>query len=397
MAESMRSVLLLAGLLGMLGCQPRKPPAPPPPPARLTLVAVGDILMHQDVKRAAQENLIGFRGLWADVQPIFDQADVVFGNLESPIAPTTGHPGQPFVFNAPWDAPFAFKASGFEVLSTANNHAFDQGSKGVLETLEHLDRLGLTSVGTGRNRAQAEAPRILERKGIRIAFLAYTDLFNTDLNRDPNDPWVGRLDLAKAVTAVRSARDQADAVVVSLHWGIEYEHQPRSRQRLLAAQLIAAGADLLLGHHPHVLQPLEWIESGGRRGAVTFSLGNFISNQDRIYDPNTMPVSAGDDRDSAALIATFSKTSDGTVLESLRMEPLWTENNWVRFASGLEGRREIRVVRAQAVGGLLGLRREHIKKTLYPPTLDYLSTLGAGLASPRMMPSTSPQTAANPI
>ena len=397
MAESMHRVLLLAGLLGMLGCHPRKPPAPPPPVARLTLVAVGDILMHQDVKRAAQENLIGFRGLWTDVQPIFDQADVVFGNLESPIAPITGLPGQPFVFNAPWDLPFAFKGSGFEVLATANNHAFDQGSRGVIETLERLDQLGLTAVGTGRSHAQAEMPRILERRGIRIAFLAYTDLLNTDLNRDPNGPWVGRLDPDKAVAAVRSARNLADAVVVSLHWGIEYEHQPSSRQRLLAEQLIAAGADLLLGHHPHVLQPLEWIESGGRRGAVIFSLGNFISNQDRIYDPDTMPVSAGDDRDTAALIATFCKTHDGTVLESLRMEPLWTENNWIRFASGLEGRREIRVVRVQGEDGLLGLRRDHIKRTLFPKGPDYLSTWGAGLASPRMMPNTNPQTAANPI
>jgi len=353
--------------------------------------------MHQDVKRAARENGNGFKGLWTDVQPLFDQADLVFGNLETPIAPSTGRPGQPFVFNAPQDLPFELKASGFQVLSTANNHAFDQGAKGALETLDRLTALGLTPLGSGRDRAQAEAPRIFERKGLRIAFLAYTDLFNTDLNGAENAPWVGRLDLEPAVAAVRLARSQADIVVVSLHWGNEYEHLPRPRQRDVASRLIGAGADLLLGHHPHVLQPLEWIEAEGRRGAVIFSLGNFISNQDRIYNPHTMPEGAGDNRDSTALVATFRKGIGPVELESLHMEPLWTQNNWVQFTSGKAWRREIQVVRAQPDGGVLGLRRNRIELTLSAHLPKVQPALGAGLAKPRMIPSTSPQTAANPI
>ncbi|MCE1228071.1 MAG: CapA family protein, partial [Firmicutes bacterium] len=290
-------------------------------------------------------------------------ADLVFGNLESPIAPTTGRPGQPFVFNAPEDLPYALKASGFAVLATANNHAFDQGPKGTVETLERLERLGLTAIGSGRNRQEAHQARIFERKGLRIAFLAYTDLFNANLNGDPQRPWVAPLDDA-AIEAVRAAKAQADLVVVSLHWGIEYEHRPRPRQREMAAKLVAAGADLLLGHHPHVLQPLEWIESGGRRGAAIFSLGNFISNQDRTYAPGLMPVASGDSRDGAALVAMLRKDAQGAAVESVRVEPLWTHNNWRDYTTGQTRQRDIRVLRATDEDSVKILRRRRAEEIL---------------------------------
>ena len=353
-------------LIGLAGCRTRKPEAPPPPqPVRVTLVAVGDLLMHQDVKRAAQENAGGFQSLWGDLKPLFQQADLVFGNLETPIAPTSGVPGRPFVFNAPAELPDALKASGFTVLSTANNHAYDQGTKGVLETLERLDAAGLAGIGSGRDQAQADRLCILERKGIRIAFLAFTDLFNINLNQAGKGPWVRPLDHS-ALGVVRAARSQSDLVVVSVHWGIEYEHQPRPHQRDMAARLIGVGADLIIGHHPHVLQPLEWVEAEGRRGAVAYSLGNFISNQDRKYEEG-MAVAEGDNRDGAALVAVLQKDPHGaTRLESVRAEPLWTENNWSAFASGQATRREIRVVRATPSGGLLGKRRTRIEAMLSP-------------------------------
>jgi poly-gamma-glutamate synthesis protein (capsule biosynthesis protein) len=322
--------------------------------------------MHQDVKRAARENEGGFQALWGDLKPIFEGADLVFGNLETPIAPTSGAPGRPFVFNAPAELPGALKASGFCVLSTANNHAYDQGSRGALETLERLESVGLIGVGSGRDRAQAEMPRILERKGIRVAFLAFSDIFNLDLNREGKGPWVRHLEGDNVPEAIRSARTLADLVIVSVHWGNEYEHRPRARQRVLAARLIGAGADLIIGHHPHVIQPLEWVEANGRKGAVAFSLGNFISNQDRKYD-DRMPVADGDNRDGAALVAVFRKDPNGWAqLESLRAEPLWTENNWAAFSSGKAQRRDIRVVRASLERGGLGKRRERIQQTLAP-------------------------------
>jgi len=366
MAECMRRLALLLLAVGLVSCRTQKKILPPPEPTRLTLVAVGDLLMHQDVKRAAAENPGGFQALWADLDPIFKGADLVFGNLETPIAPVSGGPGRPFVFNAPAELPPALKASGFALLSTANNHAYDQGSQGVIETLERLESAGLVAIGSGRDRQQAEAPRILERRGIKIAFLAYTDLFNIDLNREGKGPWVARLREDQAAEAIRLARTSADLVIVSLHWGKEYEHSPQARQRDIAAKLIEAGADLIIGHHPHVLQPLEWIEAKGRKGAVAFSLGNFISNQDRKYQPD-MPVVEGDNRDGAALLAVFRKDPGGAAhLESVRVEPLWTENNWSAFVSGKVAKREIRVVRATADGAMLGLRRTRIERMLAP-------------------------------
>jgi poly-gamma-glutamate synthesis protein (capsule biosynthesis protein) len=301
--------------------------------------------MHDDVKQVAlQEG--GFEPMWAEVEPIFRGADLAFGNLETPVAPLMGKPGVPYVFNAPADLPQALKRSGFSILSTANNHAYDQGARGLVETRTRLIVEGLIPIGSGKDRASAQAPKILERHGIRIAFLAWTDIFNLNYNRGRNEPWVNRLDLADAFEAVRAARQQADAVVVSLHWGVEDQHEPSPRQRDVAAELFEAGADLILGHHPHVLQPLETLHVNGRQVAVAYSLGNFISNQNRTYLASRMPLVQGDERDSAAVVATFLRTASGRAeLAKIGYIPLWTENNWREVNAGEAKEREIYVVR----------------------------------------------------
>ena len=361
-------LLCLAGLV-LAGCRSRKPESPVVPiePAKVRLVAVGDILMHQDVKKAATQNG-GFEPLWAELAPLFQSADLVFGNLETPIAPLIGRPGEPYVFNAPAELPEALKRSGFAILSTANNHAYDQGARGLQETQTRLEVAGLVAIGSGRTQRQAMAPCILERNGIRIAFLAWTDRFNLSLNRAGQGPWVNALDEGLASEAVRAARSQADAVVVSVHWGVEDCHEPTLRQREVAARLFEAGADLILGHHSHVLQPLEVSEMGGRRVAVAYSLGNFISNQDRIYDAARMPLVQGDERDGAAVVATFTRTAaDRVVLEEIGYTPLWTENNWREVNSGLAKQRDIRVVRLDVPGRQIApwlQRRERIREIM---------------------------------
>lgn len=323
---------------------------PDAPPASVRLVAVGDILMHQDVKLAETQEPGGFPLLWADLVPLFQGADLAFANLETPVAPTTGRPGKPFQFNAPATLPPALRASGFTVLSTANNHAFDQGRKGVVETLDRLRQANLIAIGSGEDRPRAEEIHLLERNGLRVAFLGFTDLFNLDLDRKATEPWVRPLDLEPALAAVREARSKADIVVVSVHWGNEYQHQPTKRQRDIARKLVEAGCDVLLGHHPHVLQPLEMVTVNGRRALVAYSLGNFISNQDRMYRADLFPVAEGDSRDGAALEVTFERQrkSDGTESTNLvhaGFEPLWTENNW---GAGKGVPRRIQVIRVAA-------------------------------------------------
>jgi poly-gamma-glutamate synthesis protein (capsule biosynthesis protein) len=309
--------------------------------------------MHQDVKTSAAQAPAGLRALWADVEPLFQGADLAFANLETPIAPATGRPGRPFQFNAPAELPAALRESGIRILATANNHAFDQGRRGLQETLDRLDGEGLLAVGSGRDRAQAEETRMVEVRGLRVAFLAFTDIFNVDLDRQATQPWVRGLDPARAAEAVRAARAQADLVVVSVHWGIEYFREPSRRQRTLAAQLAQAGADLILGHHPHVLQPVEVIENGGHRTVVAYSLGNFVSNQDRMYRADLFPVAGGDSRDGAAFTCRMVKRrlADGSLacgVEEAACEPLWTENNWREHQAGKASLREIRVVRVNA-------------------------------------------------
>ena len=208
-------------------------------------------------------------------------------------------------------------------------------------------------MGAGLTRAEAETPRIVPVRGLRVAFLAFTALFNVDLNRRPGELWVCPLDPDRAVAAVRRARTLADAVVVSLHWGVEYRHEPTPRQRDLAGRLAEAGADLILGHHPHVLQPVEVIERNGRRTLVAYSLGNFVSNQDRVYQPDLGVPEEGDSRDGVALQCRLvrERLPDGTervTVADPRCEPLWTENNWRAFSSGRDRRREIRVVPVNA-------------------------------------------------
>lgn len=317
------------------------------------ILAVGDIMMHQDVQRSARQSSGGLEGLWSDVEPLLHRADIAFANLETPVAPVTGQPGRPFLFNAPAELPAALRASGFTVLSTANNHAYDQGRKGVVETLERLRAAGLVPVGTGVDRQDAEQIRFVEAGGLRVAFLGFTGIFNIDLNKEDTGPWVRPLDPAAAEVAVRRARAQADAVVVSLHWGVEYSRQPTPRQREVAARLADAGADLILGCHPHTLQPVEVLEHGGRRTLVAFSLGNFISNQDRTYQAGAEPPPEGDSRDGVALQCRLVKwrLPDGSTrveLQEPHCEPLWTMNNWRDYTSGRTGRREIRVTPVNA-------------------------------------------------
>ena len=168
---------------------------------------------------------------------------------------------------------------------------------------------------------------------------------------------------------MRRARALADAVVVSIHWGDEYHHQPLPRQREVAARLVEAGADVILGTHPHVLQPVEWVERGGRRGLVAFSLGNFISNQDRAYQAAQDPVEAGDSRDGVAFQCRLVKErlADGSVrvdVRDLRCEPLWTLNNWADFSSGRARRREIRVIPTDALPAGVQPGEEALSHTL---------------------------------
>ncbi|HUB05520.1 MAG TPA: CapA family protein [Myxococcales bacterium] len=330
-------------------CAATLPPLAPGAPApkvlaSLTLAATGDVMMHEAVKDAAaaqdvrvkgaSTNHDGFDGLFSAVAPELHRVDLAFGNLEFPVAPKAGRGTKPFVFNAPPIVLAAVKAAGFGVVSCANNHAFDQGRAGVAETVANVLAAGLQEVGAGRDRAEAERVVYLEVHGIRLAFIGFTARFNQNLDvDDPKAPRVAPADPAEMTAAIAAARKQADFVIVSIHWGTEYAKVPDPGEAELAHALVDAGAGLILGSHPHVLQPLElYPAADGRVALVAYSLGNFISNQSRLYAPGVNPDSQADTRDGVLLEVTLEKRQYAAgpprvELGPVTLVPLWTDNN----------------------------------------------------------------------
>ncbi|HET9598250.1 MAG TPA: CapA family protein, partial [Anaeromyxobacteraceae bacterium] len=341
-------------------------PLPPPPApvrtlARATIAAVGDVLMHGAVKDAAREHRSaadeeGFGWLWAPIADLLAGADVTFANLETPIAPRTGGAGRSFVFNAPPAVIGALKRAGFDLVSVANNHVFDQGRPGFEETLAHLDAAGMPYVGGGEAGREA-GPRWVEVNGLRLAFLGYTYGLNQGGNECPaarrDRPCLRASVLVpeRAVADVRAAAAEADAVVVSVHWGTEYAPQPSEAQVALARALVDAGALVVLGHHPHVLQPVELVPgAGGRMALVAYSLGNFVSNQSRNFVQGVTPEPVAATREGALLRAEIARRDYGRGVTRVELAgaayvPLWTENDTADPARRTRGSRPaIRVV-----------------------------------------------------
>ena len=355
--------LLLAACASATAAPPASSPAVAPPiaaTASVSIGAVGDVLMHAAVKQSAAEHRSagdegGYGWLWAPVSDLLAETDVTFANLETPVAPRTGSETRSFVFNADPAAVKALKRSGVNIVSVANNHIFDQGRAGFEETIAELDRLGMAYVGAGEPDHES-GPRVVTVQGIRIAFLGYARFFNQSGNDCP--PQARRacvkaslLDPDRAVAEVRAAAASADAVVVSLHWGDEYAPQPRPDDVTLAHRLVEAGALVVLGHHPHVLQPIElYRRADGTTALIAYSLGNFVSNQSRNYVHAVTPEPVGATRDAVLLRAQIARRDYGRGVARVELVgagwlPLWTENDTVDPVRRVSGKRpSIRVV-----------------------------------------------------
>jgi poly-gamma-glutamate synthesis protein (capsule biosynthesis protein) len=300
------------------------PPPPPPPSARVRLLATGDVIPHPAVAWSGET--YGWDSLFAEVKAEVTAADLAFVNLETPVAPGRDGPTGDMIFNAPIALPQALAYAGFDGVSLANNHVWDQGRSGLVETVGHLDDIGLAWAGAGRTCAEAEAPRLFVRDGITIGWISSTRVHNAYLNRGPDDPCVFAFDVPRILAAAQAARDQgAELVVLSLHWGVEYESAPRSWDRHYAEQLVAGGIDAVLGHHPHVLQPATWVSAGGRRGFVAYSLGNLVTAQAWTYT-----LGGGSDwglRRDGGLLELIAERVDGVAtFTSARLLPTWTEH-----------------------------------------------------------------------
>ncbi len=242
----------------------------------VTLVAVGDVMLSRGVADRIREHEDS--GLpFVKAKGFLRTGDIVFGNLEAPLTSGREIDIPEMVLRADPEMAYALADAGFTLLSLANNHIPDFGSSGILDTLQNLDRAGIARVGAGPDAAEAYAPRIIEARGLRLAFLAFTDpdMAPPSYGAGDESPGTAFMDVSKMEAAIRDARLAADFVVVSLHAGTEYESEPDDRQVESAHAAIDAGANLVLGHHPHVVQPVELY----RDRYIIYSLGNFVFDQ----------------------------------------------------------------------------------------------------------------------
>ncbi|MNI07622.1 Capsule biosynthesis protein CapA [compost metagenome] len=217
----------------------------------------------------------GYDYSYAALDGMFKKDDLTILNLETPI--TTGGVGaanKQFVFKGEPKALDSLKAAGVDAVNLANNHTLDQGEEGLLDTLEHLNKRGIPYVGGGADAAEAYSAKYFERNGIRIALLGFTRVMPVmEWKAEAGKPGVASVyDSAEALKAIANAKKKADLVIVAVHWGKERMEQYDSVQQSLGHSFIDAGADLVIGGHPHVLQGIEPYKGKW----IAYSTGNFI-------------------------------------------------------------------------------------------------------------------------
>ncbi len=246
------------------------------------MVFTGDIMGHDTQIASALatgEPGYDYRPCFQYLEPYLQQADLVVGNLEVTLAgpPYKGYPR----FSSPDELADALKEAGFDILVTANNHALDRGTEGLIRTQQQLHQRELLFTGTFTDGDQRKYyyPLLFEKNGIRVALLNYTYSTNGLKVKPPAivnsiDTALIRSDLEKAATG------EPDFILVAMHWGGEYQLTESARQRELARFLFSHGADAILGSHPHVVQP---VRGRGKGSLVAYSMGNLISNQRKRY------------------------------------------------------------------------------------------------------------------
>jgi poly-gamma-glutamate capsule biosynthesis protein CapA/YwtB (metallophosphatase superfamily) len=233
----------------------------------------GDVMLSRSVGRFARQH--GDPALpLRDIAPLFAAADIAFVNLEAPFSDRGKLVESGMIFKAEPEMIGGLELAGIDIVSTANNHARDCDRYGVEFTLDWLARHGIAAVGSAKSAEDAHAGTILERNGTRFGFLAYTFDQSNGNHRDVDDRIAG-LDVARMREDVASLRTRADAVIISMHAGIEYTPRPCKQQEEFAHAAIEAGARIVVGHHPHVVQPWERVGDG----VIFYSLGNLVFDQ----------------------------------------------------------------------------------------------------------------------
>lgn len=263
-------LIIIAGLLFCLTTAAQQ--------SQLKLVFTGDIMGHDSQIASALamgDTTYNYKSCFEHLRPYLMEADVVIGNLEVTFAgsPYKGYPA----FSSPDELAGALKWAGFDILINANNHALDRGLKGAIRTIKVVNELEFVQTGTfSDSTARATSyPLVFEKNGIRIALLNYT--YGTNGIKDRPPVIINRIDTIQIRDDLQKAKSaEPDFILVTMHWGNEYQVKESSQQQELAAFLFKHGAHAIIGSHPHVVQP---IRGDGVGTLVAYSMGNLISNQ----------------------------------------------------------------------------------------------------------------------
>jgi poly-gamma-glutamate synthesis protein (capsule biosynthesis protein) len=279
--------------------------------SELKLVFTGDIMGHDSqIASALATGDAGYdyKPCFQHLKPYLEEADLVIGNLEVTFGgpPYKGYPA----FSSPDELADALHWAGFDILVNANNHALDKGQKGLIRTIEQLERRELVQTGTFSKpeHRQSHYPLVVEKAGIRLAILNYT--YGTNGLKDRPPVIVNRIDYTQIQADLeKAATAEPDFILVCVHWGSEYQLNENSQQRDLAQYMFRHGADCIIGSHPHVVQP---IKGEGKGNLVAYSMGNLISNQRSRY------------RDGGILFELeLVKGPQGTEIRSHSYLPVW--------------------------------------------------------------------------
>ncbi len=259
---------------------------------RISFLAAGDNIIHENVfldarSRAKEGQEYNFIDMYDGVAELIKNADLAFINQETPICKdelgVSGFPN----FNTPEAVGDTLIELGFDIINIANNHMLDKKAAGYKNSLDYWSERDVTMIGGYYNKADYETIRVVEEQGVSIAFISYTYGTNNMYLPAGSELYIPYIDEAEIVRMTKKAGELADLVFVVMHWGGEDENSftPSNSQKSLATAITEAGADVIIGMHPHVIQPMEWKKaSDGSDTLVIYSMGNFISTQYNSYN-----------------------------------------------------------------------------------------------------------------
>lgn len=265
---------------------PKEGEIPEPEDISVSIRATGDIMFHPSQIEGAYDvstDSYDFNNSFKAIKEIIGEADIGIANFEGTTAGNEiyAYQGYP-LFNAPDQVLDAVKNAGFDILSTANNHSLDTRRAGIIRTIEQIKVRGMEPIGTFAEKPETRV-LIKDVKGIKFAFMSYTEMVNgleSVLSPEDLDAMVNIIDEGKMKEDILYAKEEeADVIIAFLHWGDEYSRIQAQRQEMLADMLFREGVDIILGSHPHVIQPTQLLDYDGETKFVAYSMGNFISNQ----------------------------------------------------------------------------------------------------------------------